>query len=50
MLLNNMSSDEKARAFDMVLEAYGKDSDLSHFGKDVEDIISFLKKYYDFKK
>jgi len=50
MLKDKMSVDEKARAFDMVLDSHGKDNDLSDFGREVEEIIYFLEKFYDFKK
>jgi len=50
MLKEQMNTDEKARAFDMVLDAYDEDSDLSQFGRKVQETILFLKKFYAFKK
>lgn len=50
MSLKDMTTEEKSRAFDMVIEAYAKDSNLSEFGEEVQEIINFLNKYNSFKK
>lgn len=43
MSLKNLSDTDKLKAFNMILRAYDKDSNLSEFGKDVQDILKFLK-------
>lgn len=40
-----MTAEEKARAFDMIIDAYYKESGLSQFGNEVQDIIKFLNAF-----
>lgn len=46
MNLKDLSPEMKAKGFDMILEAYKKDSNLSEFGKDVQEVIKFMQGFF----
>jgi hypothetical protein len=43
MNLHELKDEDKIKAFDMIVDKYNKESDLSQFGGDVQDILNFLK-------
>jgi hypothetical protein len=49
MNLHELSVEDKAKAFDMIVDKYSKDSSLSEFGKDVQEVLTFLKEMNKFR-
>lgn len=43
MSLLKLKDEDKVKAFDMIVKKHGKDGSLSEFGKDVQDILRFLR-------
>ena len=41
-----MTTEQKARCWELVVAEYGKDSDIAQFGRDVQDIIKNARKFY----
>jgi len=50
MKLIDIKDEDKVKAFNMIIKAYAKDSNLSEFGKDVQNILSFLRDMNEFNK
>lgn len=48
MKLIDIKDEDKVKAFNMIAKTYAKDSSLSEFGKDVQDILNFLKDMNEF--
>ncbi|WCK57591.1 hypothetical protein PP175_26360 (plasmid) [Aneurinibacillus sp. Ricciae_BoGa-3] len=46
MNLLNLPDDIKIKAFNVILEKYKKDTDLSGFGRDVQDVLNSLNELY----
>jgi len=46
MSLKEISDEQKSKGFDLIIDAYNKDSNLSEFGKDVQNIIKWMKKFF----
>ena len=49
MTLHNISDADKIKAFDMIVDAYAKDGGLSDFGRNVQEILMFLKEMFKFR-
>lgn len=49
MDLKNIPDEHKIKAFNMIIDEYRKDTDISQFGRDVQEILKFLKKFNEFK-
>lgn len=46
MNLKNLPDEIKVKAFNLIVEKYGKESSLSEFGKDVQDVLVNLKELF----
>jgi len=46
MILKDLPDEIKVRAFNLIVEKYGKDSNLSEFGKDVQTVLVNLKELF----
>ncbi|MBS4195383.1 hypothetical protein [Lederbergia citri] len=46
MNLKDLPDEIKVRAFNLIVEKYGKDSNLSEFGKEVQAILISLKELF----
>lgn len=44
--LKNLPDEIKVKAFNLIAEKYEKDSNLSEFGKDIQDVLVNLKELF----
>lgn len=46
MSLKNIPDEMKVKAFDLIVEKYGKDTNVSGFGRDVQEVLMNLKELF----